>query len=199
MTVSVASPRQTARLTELDDENEIASACRDIRQAGPLGALHVGLVATISSNLVSEQGWTDDPEAESTPLTGLSPQPGLLFDDESPNACVFVAEQPWRDGYEIGKEPTEEKIVELLAANLLHEMGHFAGLAHPSEADGVTFDLLQDTPECKAADQLLCGPDGGANNVMFLAGDESTLPWTLTPNQAWVLRRHSLFKLADPP
>jgi len=215
--VGVASVRETNRLSDLRNERDTAEACRVIRRAGPspddggTPALHIGFVATLAGDLAwspaaaddldtvdrrvdADEAWNDEDGGE---LTGLSPQPGLPFDLESPRACVFVAEQPWRRGYADGEAPDEETVVELLAANLLHELGHFAGLAHPSEADGETFDLLDDTPRCAAADPGICGAEGGADNLMFLSGDETTLPWTLTENQAWVLRRHPLFRPAS--
>lgn len=61
---------------------------------------------------------------------------------------------------------------------MAHEIGHFAGLFHTSEADGSVFDPLTDTPECRAENDLdgdgvlvpdECGPFG-ATNVMFWAG-----------------------------
>ena len=224
ITRTVSPPRETARLADLDDEREIAEACRVVRRAGASvdgarttsGApvLHVGFVATITSDGAADytvddrdieeiadvgdedggdEGWGDD-EGSGAPLTGLSPQPGLPFDGESPNACVFVAEAPWREDGLDGEPLDETIVVDLLVANLLHELGHFAGLAHPSEADGQTFDLLDDTPRCTAPDVESCGLAGGAGNLMFHSGDERTLPWTLTPDQARVLRVHPLFR-----
>lgn len=213
LTTSAASARETSRLAELDDEREIGRACRAARRAGRAAreagdaarnapdaddapALHVGLVREISARLVWT-GLVGDEADDDGALTGLSPQPGLPFDDESANACVFVAEGPWRDPGADGRPLDEATVVELLAANLLHELGHFAGLAHPSEADGVTFDLIDDTPRCTSPDVETCGVAGGAGNLMFHTGDERTLPGTLTPGQADVLRVHPLFRPVD--
>ena len=216
ITRTVSPPRETSRLAELDDEREIASACRAVRRtaaaAGVSGGtdaapvLHVGLVGTITSDGAADytvdelDGSSDESDVEDEgggPLTGLSPQPGLPFDDGSPNACAFIAEAPWREPGADGAPLAEATVVELLAANLLHELGHFAGLAHPSEADGRTFDLLDDTPRCTEPDVESCGLAGGAGNLMFHSGDERTLPWTLTPDQARVLRVHPLFRPLD--
>ena len=204
LTTSAASARETSRLAALDDEREIGRACRATRRAGraargPAGTddatpvLHAGLVREISAALVWS-GLADDAADDGGALTGLAPQPGLPFDDESANGCVFVAEGPWREPSADGDALDEATVVELLAANLLHELGHFAGLAHPSEADGVTFDLIDDTPRCTSPDVEICGVAGGADNLMFHTGDERTLPWTLTAGQAAVLRVHPLFR-----
>ena len=202
--VTVGSRRERRRLAELEGEEELAEACRAIRLAGDeagsadareSGAaaetapvFHVGFVAEIvdagESIAIDEGDWT----------TGLAPQPGMVWDERSPGACAFVAERPWRERDTDGRVLDEATVVELLAANLLHELGHFAGLAHPSEVDGVTFDLLDDTPRCTSPDADVCGIAGGADNLMFHSGDAATLPWTLTPEQAWVLRRHPLFR-----
>ena len=101
--------------------------------------------------------------------------------------------------------------IESITATLLHELGHFVGLAHTSEADGRVFDVLGDTPRCEAerhdgagpnakdgvVDERECADGGGANNVMFWSAEVGAGPWTLTPAQAWVLRRHPLFYPAD--
>jgi len=217
LTASIGAPTERARLGRLDDERELAEACRAIRRAAQAAArgeesvggrdadseapvesggvppLHVGLVAEIDAALIGTDADVgaelDDQSDDSDLLTGLSPLPGLPYEQESPNGCVFIAEQAW-SGLERGL------VVELLAANLLHELGHFAGLSHPSEADGRTFDLLDDTPRCTRADAETCGPAGGADNIMFHSGDESALPWHLSADQAWVLRRHPLFRPA---
>jgi hypothetical protein len=37
-----------------------------------------------------------------------------------------------------------------LSTTITHEIGHYLGLNHPSEATGTTHDLVQDTPICTA-------------------------------------------------
>ena len=161
-------------------------------------ALHVGLVDEIVDP--HGEGWT----------TGLAPLTGNLVDGASPDGCVLVALGPWRDGDD-GATLASPTVVALLAANLLHELGHFAGLVHTTEEDGETFDLLGDTPRCERrvrdgrgssagegerdgiVDEIECADGGGADNLMFWAGDAHSMPWTLSEEQAWLLRRHPLF------
>ena len=211
VTVTVAAEAVSTRLAELDDEIEITAACHSARRALP-GASRTAPAAAPAAAPASGES-TGTPARASTEanpprpplhvafvaeivdaegedwLTGLAPQPGSPFDDTSPNGCVFIGERAWT-----ADRLDPDTVVELLAANLLHELGHFAGLAHPSEVDGTTFDLLDDTPRCTVPDPLDCGAAGGAGNVMFHSGDADTLPWTLSADQAWVLRRHPLFR-----
>jgi hypothetical protein len=73
--------------------------------------------------------------------------------------------------------------VDMMAGNpgafgrtLAHEIAHYLGLFHVSEADGVVLDNLEDTPECRSErDRNGNGLDvddcaeHGANNLMFWA------------------------------
>lgn len=70
----------------------------------------------------------------------------------------------------------------LMGETIAHEIGHQLGLFHPTESDGVSFDALDDTPECDLATHDTdgdgsvsaeeCLADGGALNLMFwVAGD----------------------------
>ncbi len=75
---------------------------------------------------------------------------------------------------------------------IAHEIGHFLGLFHTTEADGAVFEPISDTPECPldrdanrdlVLDAEECAGDGG-DNLMFwsaTAGD------VLTPGQREVL------------
>jgi hypothetical protein len=81
---------------------------------------------------------------------------------------------------------------ERLGRTLAHELGHFLGLFHTSEADGSVYDGLQDTPECRV-DRDLNGDglepsecaDAGADNLMFWATTSGTV---LTGDQRALLR-----------
>jgi hypothetical protein len=42
-----------------------------------------------------------------------------------------------------------------------------------------------------------CGFCGGANNVLFWAGHKDFLPFSMTADQAWVIKRHPLARLSD--
>jgi hypothetical protein len=77
---------------------------------------------------------------------------------------------------------------------LAHEIGHFLGLFHTSEADGTVIEPLDDTPACEASrdengDGVLepseCG-GFGAENVMFWGVQTSAA--TFSPSQRDVLR-----------
>lgn len=80
-----------------------------------------------------------------------------------------------------------------LGRTLAHEIAHYLGLFHTSEADGSVFDPLSDTPECRR-DQALNGDrldvedclGAGAENLMFWAKTTGTV---LTEQQRAVLRR----------
>jgi hypothetical protein len=73
--------------------------------------------------------------------------------------------------------------VDMMAGNpgqfgrtLAHEIAHYLGLFHVSEADGTVLDNLADTPECRPAqdagrnglDREDCA-EHGADNLMFWA------------------------------
>ncbi len=79
-----------------------------------------------------------------------------------------------------------------LGRTLAHELGHYLGLFHTSEADGCVRDVLADTPECIAEDDadrdgldIADCAEHGADNLMFWAKTNAT---TLTPDQIRVLR-----------
>lgn len=76
-----------------------------------------------------------------------------------------------------------------------HEIGHFLGLLHTSDADGERPDPLDDTPECGSDG---CS-DAESDNLMYptLTGSSK-----LSEDQAWVMLRHPLVRLvpsAPPP
>lgn len=89
-----------------------------------------------------------------------------------------------------------------LGETLAHEVGHQLGLFHTTEADGLSFDPLADTPSCDAATWDLDG-DGyvGAGECRFADG-QNFMFWTaggaglaqdgLSADQAWVLTRSVL-------
>jgi hypothetical protein len=80
-----------------------------------------------------------------------------------------------------------------LGRTLAHEIAHYLGLFHTSEADGSVYDALADTPECRgdrdaAGDGLDADDcqDAGADNLMFWARTTGT---QLTADQRAVLKR----------
>lgn len=88
----------------------------------------------------------------------------------------------------------------LVGQVMAHEGGHYLGLMHTSERDGTLFDLLDDTPQCAAADYDLdgddlveateCASEGGANNLMFWSAEGR--PELVTAAQRFVLLRNPM-------
>ncbi len=84
---------------------------------------------------------------------------------------------------------------QLLGETVAHEMGHFIGLFHPTEKNGVTFDPLADTAECSIsmASSALAGPQPsdcigfGGENLMFWQGDPSIDQTSLTSDQVHII------------
>ena len=79
---------------------------------------------------------------------------------------------------------------------LAHELAHYLGLFHTSEADGSVIENLSDTPECRLAqdtdgdglDRADC-EGRGADNLMFWAKVPGT---ALTEQQRAVLRANPI-------
>ena len=129
--------------------------------------------------------------SDGSPLYGISaglPGPPAVNDTQA--LGVFVALDTHYDGTSI--DATE------LASTIGHELGHYLGLYHVSEADGTSHDPLQDTPECYASDDTdrsgdlsgaECG-EGAATNMMFWTSDEQYEQSKISPEQIWVLRRN---------
>jgi hypothetical protein len=89
----------------------------------------------------------------------------------------------------------------VLAETMAHEGGHFLGLFHTTERDGLSFDPLLDTPECavgqdRNSDKLVTGAECGgfgSDNLMFW----STAPVQqrkLTSDQRFVLLRNPVLQ-----
>ena len=81
------------------------------------------------------------------------------------------------------------------ALTIIHEFGHFIGLNHTTEFDGLSSDPLADTPRCPAntisQQQLQSCPD--RTNVMFAAGAIDG-PVSLSPTQMRVYHGSPIFK-----
>ncbi|MHC4222919.1 MAG: hypothetical protein ACYSUN_02925, partial [Planctomycetota bacterium] len=81
-----------------------------------------------------------------------------------------------------------------------HEAGHFLGLMHTVEENGIFFDIIEDTLECPAYGTNAICTEEGANYLLHWAdlGPEGTL---LTPGQRRVMLRqmHVTPGLPDPP
>lgn len=76
---------------------------------------------------------------------------------------------------------------------MLHEAGHFFGLNHTTELDGVSSDPLSDTPACSgiSPENVMDCPD--RSNIMFLAG-AIDFPPTLSAKQKRVYRGSPIYR-----
>ncbi len=200
-----ASNEQIAEFALIDeyDDAQIQSACRAMLSGVENErALNVVMVET----LYADEGGS----------AGFSSVPGPLFDTSAANGCVFMGETAYITDAAEGLD--QAMVDELHAVTMLHEGGHFMSLEHPSESDGRSFDYLSDTPECdiQSHDGRIdewtgeqgeidgeisdyeCGTAGGADNVLFYSGVIEYAPFKLSRQQAWVLRRHPLFRPRTP-
>jgi hypothetical protein len=134
-------------------------------------------------HLVIVRGLDDGGDAVAGYSLGL---PGP-FAAERPTAAVLVSAAPFV------APSTGALDTEGLGTTAAHEVGHYLGLYHTSERDGMEHDPIADTPEC-AAGASAC-PD--ASNVMFWTGGGGRSK--LTAGQGVVMRRHPLVIAAAPP
>lgn len=71
---------------------------------------------------------------------------------------------------------------------MAHEIGHYLGLLHTTETDGVSVDPLDDTPNCVGASFPTGCPD--LRNLMFpYAGQDHRV---ITPGQSWMMLKNPL-------
>lgn len=80
---------------------------------------------------------------------------------------------------------------------IAHEVGHFLGLFHSSEATPGTFDPLEDTPQCdqtfmRTRNYFRC--DDRTNLMFPLSGFTRDYEVELTGNQGYVIKRNPLTK-----
>ena len=83
---------------------------------------------------------------------------------------------------------------QLLGETAGHEMGHFLGLFHTTESNGIDHDPISDTPECSFKTANQCGKQYGANNLMFWSSWASGNQDNLTEGQVYVLKRALIAK-----
>ncbi len=128
------------------------------------GAIHVLLVRSI--------GGTAEPKGRALGLPGP-------FGNERPNSAVLVASDHFVDfdGY---------LNTDGLSETLTHEMGHYLGLYHTSEATRDKHDPIDDTAECTTN---FCSDEFDVN---IMATQSPRRRFELTDGQAQVMRNHPL-------
>lgn len=123
---------------------------------------------------IAPRGGDGEPQAEAGGI------PGPLGMHGTGSSGIAIATDMMRgDGLQLGR-------------TLAHEIGHYLGLFHTSEADGSVLDALADTPECRSdrdrarngLDRDDCN-DAGADNLMFWSVTQESV---LTAQQGAVLR-----------
>jgi hypothetical protein len=143
---------------------------------GPTGKLHLYFVKSLSGDFGDSIGVS-------------SASPGLKTDIYS-NGFPFsgvVVEYEGSSAFTVG-------------STAAHEIGHFLGLMHTVEENGIFVDIIEDTLECPAYGTNAICTEEGANYLMHWAdlGPEGTI---LTPGQRRVMLRqiHVQPGLPDPP
>ena len=195
-----ATPDQVSKFTSLDVEKEYGEACR---------AMMATTGASLSLNLAFV---TELTSSEIPGIAGVSTS-GSILNKDSNSSCFFVAQSAYVA--DIANSFSEAQAINMQAANIIHEAGHFMGLPHTTEGDGKEFDFIDDTEQCEIAiydgrmntdfnvagvidgevSDHECGVNGGASNFLFYAGTPDFLPFVMSTDQAWVLRRHPLSTL----
>jgi len=160
-------------------DEDIRGLCREMSTA-------IGTVRAVNFAIVDR---LDDGDPEGVIEGSASGLPGTAMLAGSDLSCVtgMAAIDP-----DFGNRDLFDR-----AQVVWHEAGHHFGLYHTSEGDGLFFDLIDDTPECRVEDRDdnddgwidLFECDGlDADNFMFYDGDGLEM----TPDQAWMVRRHPL-------
>ena len=165
------------------DETSLSSLCQaTAANIGTSRALNVGLIDVFQEYYENEEDYL--------PVLGISPIPGMLFSPESQSSCVVISLEEHNGDYRY------------IGATILHESSHFMGLMHTTEADGSSFDIFDDTPECPATlydidasgeveDQECLTAD--SSNYMFWQDSGNMDNYTISDQQAWTIRSHPLF------
>ncbi|MEM6289946.1 MAG: zinc-dependent metalloprotease family protein [Myxococcota bacterium] len=166
--------------TVLDVADDVLRQARTVGSARA-GALHVMVVRSIEGE--SASGF--NPAGYSMGLPGP-------YDADRPNATVLVSTDHYAS---VNADGALVLDVDGMATSLAHELGHFMGLYHPSEASGSGHDPLSETSECSTPSTC---DDAFRQNIMTSsawltgAGLDPAVRMTLTSGQGRVIRRHPL-------
>ncbi len=177
-----SSPTDKAVFAQTD-ETSLSTLCQaTAANTGTSRALNVALIDVFQEYYENEEDYL--------PVLGISPIPGMLFSPESQSSCVVISlEEHYGDYRYVG-------------ATIVHEGSHFMGLTHTTEADGSSFDIFDDTPECplniydldvsgEVEDHECLKAD--SSNYMFWQDSGNIDNYTISQQQAWAIRRHPLF------
>ena len=130
----------------------------------------------------------DDSEGLTSGLLGIAPGIGGTLGIAGNRNGVLIG----LDGHSIGGQLS----IDFLGETAAHEIGHFLGLFHTTERNGLFHDIIEDTPECEALTQdtdndniveLSECTDLGSTNLMFWQGNGVTRQTGLTQGQAHVI------------
>jgi hypothetical protein len=162
--ISLPNPRFDVNETEtvlgqIDDVLAQARAAGTARK----DSVHVVVVRTIGGS---------EPSGYAMGLPGP-------FDGDRSTAAVLVSTDAYTDGQGFLN-------VEGMASTIAHEIGHYMGLYHTSEASGLMHDPLPDTPQCSSKS---CSPDYNRNIMTGGGGASRNI---LTRDQAFVVKQHPL-------
>ncbi len=165
------------------DETSLSRLCQvTAANIGTSRALNVALIDVFQEYYENEKDYL--------PVLGISPIPGMPFSPESQSSCVVISlEEHYGDYRYVG-------------ATIVHEGSHFMGLTHTTEADGSSFDIFDDTPECpsniydldasgEVEDHECLKVD--SSNYMFWQDSGNIDNYIISQQQAWAIRSHPLF------
>ncbi|MFI5308696.1 MAG: hypothetical protein ACHQ53_15170 [Polyangiales bacterium] len=176
---------QVAKLSSVHDDGEFAELLTLLQPEAPTTPV-VNLVFVDDLEVAPGQG-------QRGKSSGL---PGPALADGSPRRGGVVLA--------ISTLPASSQ---LLGELLAHETGHYLGLRHTSEYDGIRHDPIADTPECPAARATKVTSDGvhvltaedcadldGYNLLFYTPPQGFSTQEALTPGQAFVLLRNPLVR-----
>ena len=164
------------------DDRDLSNICLATTSA-------VGASRSINVALVDEFYEYDENDESLSPVLGMSPIPGVPFADSSVHSCVVISLEEHNNNYQY------------IGSTIIHEASHFMGLSHTTESDGLSFDLLDDTPTCPATvydtnnnnevEHSECSTEDGQNFMFWQDTGHNTL--SISNHQAWIIRSHPLF------